>query len=896
MNPSFQKIKNRLSKSKFLAPIIAGMSIHQLFLFIVLLGVLPGIADFSLFSLEYFSELEFFIGDATPLTNTIHWLPIILLPIALYILFQEQKYWWIIGLLPSFFILFMKLSSNFKILEAPEVFSFVLSILYKVALIFFVINGNVRSIAFVVFSFFIAFLVSIQQLILFAALTFLLRFIYLVLSQNVKIFSGIKGSKLLLLSLKTLLLWSPILLFAIPYRYFTHFLTEVGKEMIYDNGIVDRHNVYTDLTIDELIENYRIEKETTVKTLLEKYDFSTYDASNIQQNVWKSLVYLKPTIDSIKFDDYREVVEQFKKVYLTLDATELPTASSLFMLKYMMLDLEKIAIRKKFWGKSELELDIELTIYNRLARKQEQANKGLLENEAYLSGSVDQGLNETDTLLGDFIQESTALTARLQNATAENRASIEEEGRQLSKSSKQKIDNKLDGIHDSFEEEINQIPKKTMSTFDSALPPKLTQINSSFANSDCGFLDVKCGAVNLMKGLLRSTYASQRKKARASVAKKAENTKNIANEKVDNAVEGARTDAHAVVDQTEEKMVEAAQNAEKGINQAGEEVREEMEKQAKEGTELVKGQLASIKEPIVEATEKVQSSVEEGVNAVNEATKNTILAVNQYLLFSKLMSIMGFIFLLISSYLYVFSRVAFGEDHDLFVSLREKDTSSINGQLVQHGASYSIPADHSEAYFVSRKFEPTGRAPKVAVPYWPISIGARLLSGAYIMNEIKVREANDESVDFRSVAGAEFVEWILAEEEEVIFSYEQFVAMSESIQLSTHISLRFTTLLMGRPFFYIAKGPGSLVLMTKGVPITNSEEELVRSVSAGRVIAWQKNTLFSVDSELNLLDVYLSSLYLKRSSDDLIIIDADDGYAKNKTGLFRFVLRFFLPI
>jgi len=61
------------------------------------------------------------------------------------------------------------------------------------------------------------------------------------------------------------------------------------------------------------------------------------------------------------------------------------------------------------------------------------------------------------------------------------------------------------------------------------------------------------------------------------------------------------------------------------------------------------------------------------------------------------------------------------------------------------------------------------------------------------------------------------------------------------------------------------------------------------------LMAWQKNTRFNVESELNLVDVFMSGIYLKKKENDLILIDADvKGPSKN--GIVRFIKNFILPV
>ena len=254
--------------------------------------------------------------------------------------------------------------------------------------------------------------------------------------------------------------------------------------------------------------------------------------------------------------------------------------------------------------------------------------------------------------------------------------------------------------------------------------------------------------------------------------------------------------------------------------------------------------------------------------------------------------------MIVKSFLYVFSRITFAAQNKVYIQLKDTPKTFKNGTLKKYGSEYSIPADYPESMYVAKRYFPSGRAPKIAIPLWTDSILSRIRSKTYFMNEIAPRKDAEESVDFRAVKGAEFVEWTLTEGEEVIFDYQDLVAFSDSLSLSSFVSFRITSVFLGKSIFRIAKGPGKLVLMTRGRPIINNskEDKVTRSVPIERIIAWQKTANFSIDTELSMADIYLSDLYLKRTSDDLVIIDADPGDIKRKTGLARFIKRFLLPI
>ncbi len=141
---------------------------------------------------------------------------------------------------------------------------------------------------------------------------------------------------------------------------------------------------------------------------------------------------------------------------------------------------------------------------------------------------------------------------------------------------------------------------------------------------------------------------------------------------------------------------------------------------------------------------------------------------------------------------------------------------------------------------------------------------------------------------------AHFIEWELSEGEIVIFDYRNFVGMSASITLSVLISMRVSTLLFDKIIYPTAKGPGKLILLTDGVPRVGDNDFTQSSMPSNRIVAWQKDILFHTVSELNFIDVYMSSTYIKKDGAGILVMDADKrGIPKN--GLTRFIKHFFLP-
>jgi len=118
--------------------------------------------------------------------------------------------------------------------------------------------------------------------------------------------------------------------------------------------------------------------------------------------------------------------------------------------------------------------------------------------------------------------------------------------------------------------------------------------------------------------------------------------------------------------------------------------------------------------------------------------------------------------------------------------------------------------------------------------------------------------------------------------------------MTESITLSTLISTRASSLLLGRMVYSQATGPGKLILMAKGRAEIVDGESKTGSLPPERLIGMQNNTRFYIDSELDVVNIYLSAAYVCPAGGGNVIVDVDSQRG-NKTGLGSFIKRFLLP-
>ncbi len=282
----------------------------------------------------------------------------------------------------------------------------------------------------------------------------------------------------------------------------------------------------------------------------------------------------------------------------------------------------------------------------------------------------------------------------------------------------------------------------------------------------------------------------------------------------------------------------------------------------------------------------IQESIKGSVSEMTESTIRGIRILFMVLFFYGLLGTLSFAYLVIQTFMYVFARVTISEKNKVFATLNTSMKELPQGSIKACGDTYTIPANSQEIYYVSRSFEPSGMPPKFVVPYPKTSILPRIKSQIYSMNRIKMR--NESPIQFRAIGSCEFIEWTIAEGEEVVFNYQNLVALTSTVRMKSVLNLRVTTLILGKLFHKVAVGPGKIILMSKGRPIISGEESANTSLAQNRILAWNGGTRFDIDSELNLVDIYLSGFYLKKMNEDLIVIDAD-AKGKASSGLIQYV-------
>jgi hypothetical protein len=291
------------------------------------------------------------------------------------------------------------------------------------------------------------------------------------------------------------------------------------------------------------------------------------------------------------------------------------------------------------------------------------------------------------------------------------------------------------------------------------------------------------------------------------------------------------------------------------------------------------------------------------MNDAESATSNAIARFRTASHATQQLMLLWLIVIAIKSILYVFARVVFDRSTDIEVDLLEVDGTPAQGSVRQR-QEINISADYAQDIYYKANYQPLGPAPRFSIPQWRASLLSRLRYGAWNMSHVAMPLPEGSSLTFNSVEAEHLVDWEMAEGEEVVFSYRNFVAMNAHVELRTVISLRVATLLMGRMIFHTARcrgGPGRLILRTRGRPAT--AEQVQQSIPAARLVAWNRYARFSVDSHLTPTDIFFNGFNLRRSvaldqgqPQGILIVEADARDGGILVGTLRFARTFLMPV
>lgn len=760
---------------------------------------------------EYFNDLGL---DIPNINNLI----IILSGVSLVISVVNKRFGSLLILLPSIYFL-IPTSLQVQISNFIDI-HFLGALLTSVSLMYAIVYGHVRSFTFLFFVGFTLIICNVQVAIAVCLGYILLRFIYLVITDNYTIFTTLGFKKSVFYLTKGFLFWSPLLLFIIPIQVIKKQINTKLCNEIYTSTPVDTIQFhFKDELSDALISQFRPNKN--ISTIL--------FVNSINQNTPTSTTY--KILNEIDLSESK--VDKVDSTLNNLLTKELGKEDPLNYLNYTIAlnTLDVLADTSKNYEQYEMVTHV----------------KGNNKNYPLMIILKDISINSRPDHVSVSLQNNinlsiTAVFKSLSNTVCEK---ISEETSEINKSITNIGDKGFDVLHDAKIDLVNQINMHQYTTskaitkeYNEIFPEPLLEIEK------CRFWEIRKLISNEIKRSVNKKYIKEKTAAKA---------------KIDNKVNKIYDDIRAQVDIKFRQLERMQKNV---INKAD-------------------------LENFMNISTVVNKAVKETFNNLNHSTIEAVKSIFWVLFFYSMLSAITMFYLILQTFLYIFARVTISKKNNVFATLNTTNKRQAKGEIKKCGDTYTILSSQKDIYYIARSFEPSGRPPSFCIPFKTTSIIARLRSRTYSMNKV-ILNRKGSSVHFRATGSAEFVEWTLKENEKVVFNYKNLVAISGKIKLKSVVNFRITTLILGKLFHKVAYGPGKLVLMTMGRPIISGERASNISLAQSRIVAFNSGTRFDIDSELNLIDVYLSGFYLQKMPADLIIIDAD-AKGKANLGLIQYV-------
>jgi uncharacterized protein (AIM24 family) len=288
------------------------------------------------------------------------------------------------------------------------------------------------------------------------------------------------------------------------------------------------------------------------------------------------------------------------------------------------------------------------------------------------------------------------------------------------------------------------------------------------------------------------------------------------------------------------------------------------------------------------------------LDVIKRGVRNTIANVFWTVRTLNLLANMILLIAAIKSFAYIFGRVAFKNETSNSLPIEPlAEESPASPPIVPEirtgfDPEYVFQSTTGAHYYIKPALSPSGMSQGIA---WPQPFKAalrRLFTGTYKMVKVDVQPGKRDTISIQTSQGRQFLEWTLQKGERVYFSQGNLAAFSETVSLSTHISLSLTAMAFGRMFFSVAEGPGTLILRTFGKPEIYTSAEEARAIDPLRFIGWSDAAHFHVNSSSTIGNIYFHSAQMSFSKGGAAIGDVSEN-GKRGAGAVRFIPPVFIP-
>jgi hypothetical protein len=290
-----------------------------------------------------------------------------------------------------------------------------------------------------------------------------------------------------------------------------------------------------------------------------------------------------------------------------------------------------------------------------------------------------------------------------------------------------------------------------------------------------------------------------------------------------------------------------------------------------------------------------------GLDARLAALRNDAhAAAGRWFLLHDLLRLLGWLtlaLLAVKSFLYVLALETYHHEGELSVGF--DDAPAVEGD---YRVARRLAIDPAFPHALVTRQQLSNADNDVRLAPWPFSAPiARIFHRRYLLftrsrflADAPAGEGGARGMVASAGGGLSIVEWKLAPGEEVVFRYRDFFGASENVRLSTRISLRLSTLLLGRVFFRIASAPAGEGRLLLKANVEENELGDIRALPPERMLAWDRHARFAVHSARTPWKTLLNGYTLVRRDapgqpPGRIVVSSEE--AGSNLGTIRFVRR-----
>lgn len=251
------------------------------------------------------------------------------------------------------------------------------------------------------------------------------------------------------------------------------------------------------------------------------------------------------------------------------------------------------------------------------------------------------------------------------------------------------------------------------------------------------------------------------------------------------------------------------------------------------------------------------------------------------------------IFAAFKSYVYIFARLAHQNAAQIFIQTKRGPIGKQKASSIESNATIvSVAVNGRSRFYKARNVPSANFPPSISLPFPASAPLARFFSWRYALDLSGPTSLNARQIIFNSHQGRGFVKWQLHSGESIIINdFSRVLLFEDTCRIRTKVSLRLSTLLLGKMLFPAIEGPGIVVFYTTGPAAVGQ----AGAYEVGRFVAWREDVGFNVVASPGLLNTYLSGIQLAATNNQAATVVDPTAKLTWFGGAGRFIRSFLLP-